>query len=246
MASAQASGGALLPPLRLAARRTDEQLRTLAFEVTVAEARERERIANGLHDELGQVLAIVGLRLAEFGQMVEDPSQRELLSELRALVAQASHATRCATFELSNPVLQQLGLQAAIESLVPRIELMARVMVSVTGRLPELRLPPQVEAVVFRAARELLANMAKHSGARQARVHLMADAQRLLVTVSDDGAGFDAAAPRPGAGLQGGYGLASADAQMQAIGGRLDIESAPGCGTRATLTLPWLAAREGK
>jgi signal transduction histidine kinase len=227
-----------LPPLCLPGRRGDERLRTLAYEVTVAEARERERIAAGLHDDIGQVLAILALKLGELNEAVSGSGSASLIAELRALVSQAARATRSATFELSSPVLHQLGLQAAIESLVPRTEALGGVKVVVAGRLPDLPLPEQVLAIVFRVARELIANVVKHARARAARITLHADSQWLLVVVSDDGVGFDAESPRAAFGPEGGYGLVSAEAQMQALGGQLDIESAPGRGTRATLCLP--------
>lgn len=233
------------PPLPLPGPRTEEQLRMLAYEVTVAEARERERIALGLHDDIGQVLAIVAMKLDALRHAGEGAGADERtlqLAEMRELVGQALQATRSATFDLSSPVLQQLGLQAAIESLVPRTERLAGIKVSLQGELPALPLPQQVQAVVFRVLRELLANMSKHARARQARITLHADAERLLVVLADDGVGFDAGRPRVGFGPHGGYGLFSAEAQIQAVGGRLDIESAPGRGTRATIVLPLQSA----
>jgi signal transduction histidine kinase len=229
-----------LPP-HLPGPRSEEQLRLLAYEVTVAEARERERIAQHLHDDIGQVLAILGMKLDALRHAGEEASAQqrgEQLTQLRELVTQALAATRSATFDLNSPVLQQLGLQAAIESLVPRTEALAGIQVSLHGQLPVLSLPPQVQAIVFRVLRELLANMSKHARATQARITLHADAERLLVAVSDDGVGFDADRPRVGFGPQGGYGLFSAEAQIESVGGCLAIESAPGRGTRATIVLP--------
>lgn len=213
----------------------------LAYEVTMAEARERERIAAGLHDDIGQALAIIALKLDEIQAAGDscDPSERSAqLARLRDMVTQALHATRSVTFELCSPVLQQLGLQAAIESLIPRTEAMAGIRVSLHGSLHRLALPQQVQAVVFRVLRELLANLSRHARARQARIMLDADSDRLLIAVSDDGVGFDASRPRVGFGPHGGYGLFSAEAQIQAVGGRLTIKSAPGRGTRATIVLP--------
>jgi len=224
--------------LPLRGRHSDEQLRTLAYEVTLAEERERERIATGLHDDIGQVLAIVGLKLGELGEAADPAARAELVGELRGLVQQASRATRTATFELSCPVLHQLGLQAAIESLAPRAKAASNLEVAVFGSLPPLDLPEQVLAVVFRVVRELVANVGRHARASTARVQLYATTESLSVAVADDGAGFDTARPRTGFGPEGGYGLFSAEAQIQAIGGRLEIESAPGRGTRATILLP--------
>ncbi len=230
-----------LPTPHLQGTRTEDQLRMLAYEVTVAEARERERIALGLHDDIGQVLAIVALKLDALRHAgdASDAQERGVqLLQMRELVGQALQATRSATFDLSSPVLQQLGLQAAIESLVPRTERLAGIKVTLHGELPALPLPQQVQAVVFRVLRELLANMSKHARAREARITLDADAERLLIVLADDGVGFDADRPRVGFGPHGGYGLFSAEAQIQAVGGRLEIASAPGRGTRATIVLP--------
>ncbi|MES2937649.1 MAG: sensor histidine kinase [Pseudomonadota bacterium] len=229
------------PPLHLRGPRTEDQLRMLAYEVTVAEARERERIALGLHDDIGQVLAILAMKLDALrhaGDGADAAERAAQLVQMRELVGQALQATRCATFDLSSPVLHQLGLQAAIESLVPRTERLAGIKVSLHGELPALALPQQVQAVVFRVLRELLANMSKHARAGEARITLHADAERLLIALADDGVGFDADRPRVGFGPHGGYGLFSAEAQIEAVGGRLDIESAPGRGTRATILLP--------
>jgi two-component system NarL family sensor kinase len=98
--------------------------------------------------------------------------------------------------------------------------------------------PAQVLAVVFRVFRELVANIVKHAGARRALVSMHAGGQALVIALADDGAGFDADRPRVGFGPEGGYGLFSAEAQMQAVGGHLDIESRPRHGTRATIVLP--------
>jgi signal transduction histidine kinase len=184
------------------------------------------------------VLAIVGLKLGELGEASDPAARAELVNELRSLVGQAARATRTATFELSCPVLHQLGLQAAIESLAPRAQAASNLKLVVSGTLPPLRLPDQVLAIVFRVVRELVANVGRHAQARTARVQLYATGERLSVAVFDDGVGFDTTRPRAGFGPEGGYGLFSAEAQIQAIGGRLDIESAPGRGTRATILLP--------
>jgi signal transduction histidine kinase len=227
-----------LRPLELPGRHTEQQLRTLAYELTLAEARERERIATGLHDDIGQVLAIVGLKLGELGEAGGAAERAAVLGELRSLVGQAARATRSATFELCSPVLQQLGLQAAIESLVPRVQARGNLKMTVAGTLPPLGLPDQVLAVLFRVVRELVSNVVKHAQAGTVRVQLYASDQRLTLVVADDGIGFDMAQPHAGFGPEGGYGLFSAEAQIEAIGGRLDIESACSRGTRATILLP--------
>lgn len=220
---------------------TEQRLRSLAYELTLAEARERERIAIGLHDDIGQLLAMVRYKLAELGAALPpDSAAVGLLDEAHVLVRQASDATRSATFDLHSPVLRQLGFKTALESLAQRVNRSCGLRVSVAGEMPPLPLPEPVLSVVFRVVRELLFNVQKHASASAATIQLGASARRWEVRVSDDGSGFVVAARR--CGPDGGYGLVSAEAQMQAVGGALEIRSAPGHGTCATVTLPLGAA----
>lgn len=217
-----------------------DNLRALAWEVTIAEARERERIAHGLHDDIGQSLALVMLKLNELSAQVAGLPMQGLVDEIKELVVQTSRATRLATFELSCPVLQQLGLQPAIESLSQRMLRLFGLRVHLNLAMPSACLPHATSVVVFRVIRELLSNAQRHAHAGNAWVDAQADAQ-LCVVVSDDGIGFDPRGLRHRFSPEGGFGLFSAGAQMRAVGGRLDIDSAPGEGTRAVITVPLAA-----
>lgn len=213
--------------------RDAERLRTLAFELTVAEARDRERIAQALHDDLGQLLAVAQLKLAEV--LEADPAPA--LKELRELLTQAASATRATSFELHSPLLQQLGLQAALEGLAGRLR-QSGLTVQVQGCLQALPPAEAVQAVVLRVVRELLANVRKHAQARHVTLELHSDARRLRIAVVDDGLGWRAE-------QAAGFGLRSAEAQMRALGGRLILHGRPGRGTRAQLLLP-LIRRQGQ
>lgn len=219
-----------------AASSNDASLQSLAYQLTVVESRERERIARGLHDEIGQILTMARFKVGELrqaGPMV----QASLLDELAMLLSQATKATRSATFELSCPSLR-LGLQEALESLAQRLMREGRLRVEVQGRVPPLHLPETVLAVVFRVVRELGLNVQKHAGAGRAWIRPRCDGGWLCIAVADDGAGFDTATLARGIRRDGGFGLSSARAQMQALGGRLDIASSAGAGTVARLALP--------
>jgi signal transduction histidine kinase len=233
------------PPARARDEGARQRLQTLAYELTVAEARERERIANGLHDSLGQLLAIAQFRLGELAAALEPaagaPQARlaHKANELMALLAQASGETRRATFDLHSPLLRQLGLRAAIEGLGERLQRQSQLVVQVDGELDETSLAEPVQAVLLRIVRELLLNAYKHARATQVQVHLGADETgRAQIRVCDDGCGFTRAPGGAGFSPEGGFGLASAEAQMQAIGGQLAVRSAPGQGAAVVLTLP--------
>lgn len=228
------NGRALAGPLGRGPR---SRLRTLAYEITVAEARERERIALGLHDEIGQFLTVARMKLAELRHSVHDDTGNVLLDEIAAMLAQASRATRSATFDLSSPVLR-LGLEQALRSLADRLAGDSRLAVSFQWEVAPLALPEAVRAVVFRSVRELCLNVQKHAGAGHVTLTVRGDARSLRISVADDGVGFPVDASRDALCRSGGFGLASTQAQMQAIGGRLELSSAPGLGTRATLCLP--------
>jgi signal transduction histidine kinase len=214
------------------------RLQTLAYELTVAEARERQRIAHLLHDEIGQLLAMAQFRLSELSHSAAtDSAQATLLEELRLLLYQAAQATRAATFELHSPVLHQLGLQAALQSLAQRMQRVSKMRVHVRCELGDLALADAVLSVLLRTVRELALNAQKHAKAANLWIALSHDDSTLQINVKDDGTGFDTAAVAGRFSPEGGFGLVSAEAQMQAIGGLLHIDSSPGFGTSATITL---------
>ncbi|MBI3716467.1 MAG: hypothetical protein HY255_10780 [Betaproteobacteria bacterium] len=208
----------------------------LAYEIAAAETRERQKIANGLHDEIGQVLAIVGLKLGGLGTSRSPEQFSTQVKELLAFVSQAAQATRSATFELSCPLLQHLGLQAAIEGLAERLSAVSELTIRVEGSFGDIKLAEPVSQVLFRVVRELLMNVLKHAQAQNARIEIESSGTALRIIVADDGIGMRKAA-RKGFGPDGGYGLLNVEAQMQAIGGNLTFQTPEAGGTRAELTL---------
>jgi len=211
-------------------------LRLLAHELTVAEARERERIARDLHDEIGQILAVARFRVDELKRCPAAEVAPQL-DELAGLLLQASRATRTATFDLASPVLR-LGLEEALIELTQRLARAGGPAYHVDGHLPPGEWPEPVLWVLYRVVRELAVNVQRHAHARQAWVRLGGDGERITVTVVDDGIGIDADWATRGPSREGGFGLVSAYAQMQALGGSLVVESGAGSGTQATVSLP--------
>lgn len=222
---------------------SEHRLKTLAYELTLAESRERARIAQGLHDDIGQLLTMAHFKLDEWASLSIEPSASTgaLIGELASLLKQAAQATRSATFDLSCPLLRPLGLQTAIEGMAQRVARASRLAVHVDGHLPALHLPEPVQAVVFRVVRELALNAQKHARAKELRIGLRCAQATLTISVADDGCGFEPGPTAHEFGPEGGFGLSSAEAQMQAVGGRLQIETGAGRGTRATLVLPLTA-----
>ena len=227
-------------------QRCRRHLRTLAYEISVAEERERKRIAAGLHDELGQLLAIARLKLGQLGQLAQDAPSRALVEDLRALVLQASRATRSTTFELSPQTLHKLGLEAAIERVGERMERLYGLHVRVEKEEQPPPLCEETLVVLFRVVRELLFNIQKHAQATTATVSLRRMRQRVVISVEDDGVGFEVGQQASDFSPSRGFGLDSVDAQVEAIGGQLEIESSPGAGTRVLVSAPLAARAAGK
>jgi signal transduction histidine kinase len=212
-------------------------LRTLAYELTVAESRERERIARGLHDVIGQVLSMARFKLGELREVALPETRNLLMDELSELLAQATRATRSVTFDLSCPSLQ-LGLLPALESLAHRMRQETKLIVRVEGQLPALMIPEPVVAVLFRVVREFGLNVHKHAKASSICFELCSGHDELSICVTDDGIGFQCAVLGARFSPDGGFGLFSVEAQVKAIGGHVEIDTAPGRGTRARVILP--------
>ena len=210
-------------------------LRRLASELVMAEERERKRIAGVLHDDIAQILATVRMRLDLLGGLPSD--QQETLKEAKALLLQSIQETRTLMTDIGNPLLFDMGLKAACESLAKRLMERHAVRIRCDIRDAYKHLNPDVKTILFQVIRELLNNVVKHSGAQNAHVTIDMDNGHFSMKVTDDGAGFDPqmlGAPT----VDGGFGLYSIRERLLAIGGSLRIESAPGTGTVVTAILP--------
>ncbi|MEW6752530.1 MAG: ATP-binding protein [Candidatus Latescibacterota bacterium] len=214
------------------------QLRALAGELTLAEQRERRRLARLLHDHLQQLLVGARFRVTTLGRVL-DPGQRVAVDEVDALLDDAISASRLLTAELCPPILHDGGLG-------PGMEWLARWMGEKHGLTVDLvveEVLPQpaedVRVLLFEAARELLFNAVKHAQVRTAAVTVQRDGEdQVKVTVADDGPGFDPAALKPPGALGGGFGLFSIRERLGLVGGHLQIDSTPGQGSRLVLTAP--------
>lgn len=214
------------------------QLRALAAEVLVVEERERRRIAIGLHDDIGQVLALLQLKAGELTESEPDGKTGQLLKDIRALVDQAARATRSATFELSSPILYELGLAAAIQSLGEQHAQESGAAFHFRTDDQMITLADNTRVVIFRIVRELLCNIRKHAHASRATVSLCRVGEHLQMTVEDDGVGFDTANMDQSFGPGKGFGLFSIREQIIGIGGRFEVVSSVGKGTRVVVAAP--------
>ena len=214
------------------------QLRALAGELTMTEQRERKRLARVLHDGLQQHLAAAKLHLGGLAAHGADVDLSQRVMEVEELLSEAIQMSRSLSAELSPPILHEGGLPAALKWLVPwmRDKHNFKVELSIAAGYSE---PAEdVKVLLFESIRELLFNAAKHAQVPSATVALRATAQTLIITVSDQGVGFDSGL-RKNAGESGaGFGLFSIRERLVLVGGEFQIESSPGKGSRFTLSVP--------
>lgn len=219
------------------------RLRALAVELTRAEEEERRRIAQGLHDHMGQMLAVSKMMVASMKRAPENVDA-EALEQLTAYLNEVIGYTRSLTFELGTPVLYDEGLEPALEDLVARMN----------GRHPDVQfvfeddgeskpLAEPVRVILYQAVREVFHNAIKHADAKTITATTRRRRDFLELVIADDGRGFDAQGITSNRELMdressSGYGIFSIRERVDGIGGRMDIESTPGAGTTITLVAP--------
>lgn len=216
-----------------ARRQAEEQVRDLAAALTLAEQRERHRVAQVLHDDLQQLLygAEVQLRLLDGADAARAAAVQARLEDI---IRHAIQVTRTLTVDLSPPVLRGEGLNEAIRWLGYHMEDLHGLRVEVVEDRVVRIAQEEMRVLLFQLVRELLFNVVKHAGVDEARVTLHQDAATATITVEDAGRGFD---PTEHADADG-FGLFSVRERIRLFGGHLDLTSHPGGGTRAVITVP--------
>jgi PAS domain S-box-containing protein len=214
-----------------------DALRSLALELSLTEERERHRIATDLHDNIGQTLALASIKLGGLRECTDITGVTDGVDDIRGLVRQAIEYTRSVTFDLSPPVLYELGLVAGLSALAEQFQGRHAIEIEITDDEQPKVLGDDQLIALYKAVRELLMNIVKHAKARKAVITLQRNADSIGITVEDDGTGFEASAMKP-YGSAGGFGLFSTRERLRGIGGRLEIASAPGTGTKVTIEAP--------
>jgi signal transduction histidine kinase len=210
------------------------RLRDLASQLTLAEERQRRQLAHDLHDSVGNALAFAKLKL---DALAGAPEPRAL-SEISAILQRTIEDCHSLMFQLSPPVLYESGLVAAIEWLASRYRQQFALEVSVHAEQGKLLLDEDRRVMLYRAVSELLTNVVKHAGTRSARVTVEKREQDLSIRVEDEGKGFRCEEIAARDGGCGRFGLFSVRERLAHLGIRCEISTAPGHGTRVSLTTP--------
>ena len=225
-----------------------QRLKSLASQLTIVEEKERRIIAAGLHDQVGQSLALARIQLASASNITTDSKLLSKLSDISANLHEAINNTQTLMLELSSPTMHDMGLSSAIsEWLENHVEKKYRIDCRVIDNVTkELRksIEPDVTTVLFRNVRELVVNVIKHSRATMVNIIFEDRSPNLRIIVADNGIGFNPNTTRQSGSELGGFGLFSIEELMNDLGGSLKIVSDPGNGCTAILTAPFIAHHE--
>ncbi len=221
-------------------REYQESLRQLAYDLNTTEERERKRFAADLHDHIGQSLVLAKLELGRLGELTNplDENVSSSIERLDDTIDQAIHETRLLTQDLSPQVLYTFGFDAALEWLAENMQERYDLVCHIEGGKQPSPLSGDAAIVAFQTVRELLINIVKHAGVKEAHLYVTQRENVVAIHVEDQGKGFvpeDLDLPRSHGG---GFGLFSIRERLSLLGGRLAINSSPGRGTSAQVVIP--------
>jgi len=221
-------------------RQYQQGMRDYIGAITSGQEEERKRLARELHDDTIQTLIALGQRVEMAQRQSEhDPAQAvERLDELKGMVNTTVAEVRRFTRALRPIYLEDLGLQPALEMLVQDVRAQSGMEATLQISGAPRRLGEELELAVYRIAQEALSNVVQHSGARRADVRLQHTVDEVILTVSDDGAGFDVPNRPEELARLGHFGLVGMRERAALAGGRLEITATPGQGTRVRVVLP--------
>jgi len=212
-----------------------EKLKSLASQLSVIEERERHRLATDLHDHIGQSLVMSKMKLDSLRESISSGESADVLGEVCNCLGNIICDTRTLTFDLSSPILYELGFETAVsEWLDEQIREKHGIQTEFRDDGQPKPLDNDLGALLFRNVRELLVNIVKHARARKVKVSLSKVDDRICVIVEDDGVGFETAE----IGSNAGFGIFSIQERLEQLDGHLEIESEPGRGSRFTMTAP--------
>ena len=215
------------------------QLRALVSQLTLSEERERKNLAVELHDGICQSLAMAKLKVDEQLADYSADAVHTLLQELQNSLIGIIDEARSLTNNLGTPMLQTVGLSAALEKwLDTEVTAKYGIKTNVIDKGVPRMLDEDTKALLFRAVRELAVNVVKHAKAQTITVTMETQSEELLLETVDDGKGFSPHTLSPQNSNAGGYGLFSIHERIIYISGSMTIDSAPGKGTRILLRVP--------
>ncbi len=213
-------------------------LQHLSAKLLNAQEEERRTIARELHDEVGQALTAIKVELAVAQRAIDGAGGvPNALDEARSIADSVLHTVRDLSHMLHPALLDDLGLAAATAWYLKGFGARHGIRTDLLHDRMDERLAPETESAAYRIIQEALTNVAKHAKATSCRVYLQRLTNTLLVTIEDDGVGFDPAATRSAEGSHG-LGLIGVRERVAQLHGTVRLESGSGRGTRLTVEVP--------
>jgi signal transduction histidine kinase len=221
------------------ARRARELNRALAGRLIVSQEEERQRIARELHDDLSQKIAVLNIDVDRLGHQMQAPEHRTRLRKISAQITEIAEHLHDLSYELHPARLQTLGLIESLRVMCSEFSHQRNIHVEFESpdELP-LAIDPMVSLCVYRITQEALHNVARHSRATDASVHLSYDGSDISLEIADSGVGFE-----PHSSRHTGLGLVSMRERVGVLNGKLSIHTAPGRGTRIVARVPLPVSR---
>ena len=217
----------------------EEQLKSLTLELSLAEERERRRIAAGIHDDIAQRLALAKLELQSIQNAISDSNIISSLKSQCGTIDRIIEDVRSLTFELSNPLLYEIGLEAAIESfLTGQIKEKFGIKCKFISQGPQISLDEDIRIALYQGVRELLTNIVKHAGASRIEVRIVKSNTQISIIVEDNGIGLNLSKLSSPGRNKGGFGLFNIRERLEYLGGDLNIQSKSNKGTSVTMNIP--------
>jgi PAS domain S-box-containing protein len=219
-------------------KQAEEERRQLLRRLMAAQEEERYRISRELHDQLGQDLSVLSMKLAAMKKDCEaQVNLCEQIEPLQRIARQLDRDVDFLVWELRPTTLDDLGLLVALNNYVKNWTTHFNIDVELQIRgLEHERLSPEIETVIYRVTQEALNNIAKHSGAENVGVLLEIINDRVSLIIEDDGVGFDGT--RAFGMRQKGVGLIGMKERVMLAGGTVELESLPGSGTTIVVRIP--------
>jgi PAS domain S-box-containing protein len=215
-----------------------KQLKALTSQITLTEEKERKRFAEYLHDEIGQHLFASQIQLGRLKDALDATEHGKSLDDVINNIRQIIDKSRSLTFEISSPILYELGLEKALEWLVENIYKQYNLVVKLADDNQEKPLDDDIKMFLYQAVRELLTNVAKHAQTQNAIVSIKKENSNIRICVEDNGVGFDLSQEHSLNNSNNRFGLFHISERIEQFGGQIEIESQPNCGTQITLVAP--------
>ncbi len=226
---------ALCAYFRIKALRTRNANRLALISASLdAEERERLRISQEIHDDLGGILGMSRMLFSNTKKILK-PQDEELYERIDQLLVLANSRSRAISHELFSPTLKTFGLVKALEEQLDHVRFAHPGMETELDADADFRPDPAIELNLFRISQELINNSLKYSEAGQIRISLKKSNEQVLFTYSDNGKGFDPARVKKGVGLN------SIDSRVQRFDGQSTLKTAPNKGFQVEIRLPFQA-----